>query len=192
MIERTALSELDRILATQLLVAWAGEGRSEPRRFGWWETDLIDEAGGGDLVARLAPRTHRWGSLELVREAARRTDAKARGRHGNPDKLRTIFFLGFELDEKVQDRLAELKRQGRAPEEVLPLPFRLGSEFDPARVLEALSQPGKIAFDRVPPAGRQIKGAVPASPHEMVQKLAAVLLPVAEEYPLPFFFKAEA
>jgi hypothetical protein len=181
------VQSLDQILALQLVVAWAGEGRCEPKRFGWWDTDLIDMAGGGDLVARLAPRTHAWASLELVREAARRVDARARGRHGDPDKLRSIFFLGFEVDEKVTDRLAELKRQGRPPEEALPLPFKLGSEFAKEQVVEALSVAGKVAFEKVPPAGRQLKGAAPESPHELVQKLAAALVPIAPEYPLPFF-----
>ncbi|WP_395830945.1 hypothetical protein [Archangium violaceum] len=43
------VSTLDTILALQLTVAWAGEGRCEPARLGWWQTDLVDEAGGGDL-----------------------------------------------------------------------------------------------------------------------------------------------
>ena len=122
---------LDKILAFQLLVAWAGEGRSEPKQFGLWDSDLVDQAGGGDLLARLAPRTRVWSSLELIQEAARRVDAKARGKHGDPDKLRSLFFLGFELDEKVSDRLAELKRAGKAPEDVLPLPLRLNADFTP-------------------------------------------------------------
>ena len=180
-------NEIDRILTLQLFVAWAGEGRSEPKRFGWWDTDLVDEAGGGDLLARLAPRTHVWSSLELVREAARRVDAKARGKHGDPDKLRSIFFLGFELDEKVSDRLAELKRAGKAPEEVLPLPLRLNADFAPDKVTEVLTKLGKVAFDKVPPVGRQLKGAAPDSPDVMVQNLAAALLPVVEEYALPFY-----
>ena len=147
MVEKPVFSEIDRILATQLFVAWAGEGRSLPKRFGWWDTDLIDEAGGGDLLARLAPRTHQWASLELVREAARWVDARARSKLGGPDKLRSIFFLGFEMDEKVADRIAELKRLGRAPEEVLPLPFKLGSIFEQDRVLEELARAGNVAFD---------------------------------------------
>jgi hypothetical protein len=187
MVQKSAFNEIDRVLATQLLVAWAGEGRSEPKRFGWWDTDLIDDAGGGDLVARLAPRTHMWASLELVREAARRVDARARAKHGDPDKLRTIFFLGFEIDEKVADRLAELKRQGQAPEEALPLPFKLGSTFEKDKIVEVLSKAGKCPFDKVPPAGRQLKGSAPSSPDELVEKLAAALVPVADEYPLPFF-----
>jgi hypothetical protein len=183
----SSVNAIDSILATQLLVAWAGEGRSEPRRLGWWDTDLVDEAGGGDLLARLAPRTHVWASLELVREAARRVDAKARAKHGDPDKLRTIFFLGFELDERVGDRLAELKRAGRPPHEALPLPFPLRADFVQDRVAEVLSKGGKVGFDKVPPVGRKLKGPVPSSSDEMVQKLAAALVPVADEYPLPFY-----
>lgn len=121
----TPLTEaaLDEILALQFLVAWAGEGRCKPRRLGWWETDLVDPDGGGDLFARLLPRTHAWAALEAVREAARQTDARARERHGEPDRLRTIFFLGFEADEKLSDRLAMHKRLGRPPSEATPLPW---------------------------------------------------------------------
>lgn len=51
----------DFILALQFTVAWAGEGRSQPKRLGWWDTDLIDEAGGGDFLARLTPADARLG-----------------------------------------------------------------------------------------------------------------------------------
>jgi len=182
-----ATESLDRILALQFLVAWAGEGRSDPRRLGWWDTDLVDEAGGGDLLARLAPRTHRWASLELVREAARRADQAARRQHGDPDRLRTLYFLGFELDERLHDRVVELKRQGKPPETVLPLPFKLGAEFDRDRVVELLSKAGKVAFDKVPPVGRQLKGAAPVAPEAMIEALASALVPLADDYPLPFF-----
>jgi hypothetical protein len=58
----------DAILGLQVTVAWAGEGRCSPRRLGWWDTDLIDEAGGGDLFKRLLPHTHGWASVEAARE----------------------------------------------------------------------------------------------------------------------------
>ena len=181
------IETLDKILTLQLFVAWAGEGRSVPKRLGWWDTDLIDDAGGGDLLTRLAPRTHAWASLELVREAARRVDAKARGKHGDPDKLRSLYFLGFELDEQVTDRLAELKRQGKPPEDALLLDLKLSAKFDADRVAAVLSKSGKATFDKVPPVGRQLKGVAPTSPLAMVEKLAAALVPLSDEYPLPFF-----
>src|SRR3990167_3395844 len=104
------MSALDTILALQFTIAWAGEGRCQPKRLGWWDTDLIDDAGGGDLLRRLAPRTHAWASLEAAREAARRVDEKARKKMADPDAMRTLFFLGFDLDEQLNDRLAALKR----------------------------------------------------------------------------------
>ena len=110
-----AVTDLDDILAIQLSVAWAGEGRCEPRRLGWWDTDLIDPRGGGDLMARLLPRTAAWAGLEAVREAAMRVDRKARGALPDPDKVRTLYFLGFAIDEQLGDRLRQLKLGGQLP-----------------------------------------------------------------------------
>jgi hypothetical protein len=182
-------SALDAILALQLTVAWAGEGRSQPKRLGWWDTDLIDPAGGGDFFARLLPKTHAWASLEAVREAARRTDAKARGKMADPDRMRTLFFLGFELDEQIADRLAAHKRSGLPPADVLPLPVPLGADFSKDKLTAALSG-SKSAFTVVP-GGRQLKGTTPPAPDDIVKQLAAALVPFADQYPLPFF-KLEA
>jgi hypothetical protein len=168
-------------------VAWAGEGRCKPRRLGWWDTDLVDPDGGGDLLARLAPRTHAWAALEAVREAARQTDTKARERHGEPDRLRTIFFLGFEVDEKLSDRLAAHKRASGPPTEALPLPFALGGQWSQDKVLAAFTAGGTAAFSPVPPVGRQLKGSPPAGANDLVRQLVAALVPPADAYPLPFF-----
>jgi hypothetical protein len=176
---------LDAILAVQVTIGWAGEGRCSPRRLGWWDTDLIDEAGGGDLFARLLPQTHAWASLEAVREAARRVDAKARAKMANPDTLRTLFFLGFEVDEQLGDRLATHKRGRRAPAEVLPLALALNADFSKDALAAALGG-GDVAFNTVP-NGRQLKGKAPTAPDAVVKRLASALVPFAEQYPLPFF-----
>lgn len=175
---------LDAILAMQLTIAWAGEGRGSPRRLGWWDTDLIDDAGGGDFFARLLPQTHAWASLEAVREAARRTDAKARGKMADPDKLRSLYFLGFDVDEQLGDRLAAHKRSGKKPAEALPLPLPLTAEFSRDKLVAALQGDGP--FTTVP-NGRQLKGRRPEAPDALVKRLAAALIPLAEQYPLPFF-----
>ncbi len=177
---------LDAILATQLTVAWAGEGRSHPRRLGWWDTDLVDPNGGGDLFSRLLPQTAAWASLEAVREAARRVDARARGAMAAPDKLRSIFFLGFELDEQLSDRLAALKVGGKAPADALRLPIALGATFDRQAVSDALGGRSAATF-AVVPGGRLLAGAPPAAPNALVAQLAAALVPLAEQYPLPFY-----
>jgi hypothetical protein len=178
---------LDSILAVQLLVAWAGEGRCEPRRLGWWDTDLIDEAGGGDFLARLAPQTHAWAALEAVREAARRVDAKARAKMAGPDKMRTLFFLGFEIDERLSDRLTAHKVERRSPADALrfALPISGRAAFSRDAFAKALDV-GDASF-AVVPGGRQLSGVRPSAPDVLVGRLAAALVPLADTYPLPFY-----
>ncbi len=176
---------LDAILALQFTVAWAGEGRCSPRRLGWWDTDLIDADGGGDLLARLLPQTHAWAALDAVREAARQADARARSKMADPDQVRSLFFLGFELDEQLSDRLASLKHTGQAPAAALSLPLPLTADFSRDQLLAALHR-GDAAFT-VLPGGRQLKGRPPAAPEAMIAQLAAALAPLSDQYPLPFF-----
>jgi hypothetical protein len=176
----------DQILAVQITVAWAGEAQSEPRRLGWWKTDLVDPAGGGDLLARLLPKTQKWASLEAVREAARRCDAKNREKMADSDKARTLFFLGFELDEQLDERLAWHKRSGVAPREALSLTFDADSAFSGEQVEKLLIEPGVPNTDVVP-AGRQLKGGMPDDALQAVQALAAALVPFADDYPTPFY-----
>jgi len=190
MISLVTDSVLDKILAIQLTVAWAGEGQCEPKRLGWWQTDLIDDLGGGDFLQRLLPKTHAWASLEAVREAARRADAKARGKMANPDAVRSIYFLGFELDEQLSDRLAALKRagasSGKKPSEALELPLELSADFDRARLAEILTSQGPEKF-RKEPTGRKLAGPPPEEPNELVRRLAAALVPLIDDYPLPYY-----
>lgn len=181
------MSTLDAVLALQLTVAWAGEGASQPPRLGWWQTDLVDAAGGGDLFARLLPRTHPWASLEAVRKAARQTDQRARLALADPDRLRTLFALGFELDERLDERLAQLKRAGRPPLDALPFPVDFEAPFQPQAVSDALRLPGVDQEYRVIPGGRQMKGPAPQAPELLAHHLGAALLPFADQYPLPFY-----
>ena len=176
---------LDAALALQLTVAWAGEGRCEPQRLGWWDTDLCDEAGGGDFLKRLLPQTHAWAALEAVREAARRVDLKARNRFEQPDQLRTLFFLGFELDEQLCERLFVLKRDGRPPSLALPLPVSFEAEFSRDELGAAWQ--GTPAEFSVGPGGRRLSGSMPAAPEALLARLASALWPFPEHYPLPHY-----
>lgn len=176
---------LNAILALQFTMAWAGEGRCRPARLGWWETDLIDEDGGGDFLARLLPQTHAWAALEATREAARRADLRARMKMGDADSLRTLFFLGFEVDEQLADHLVSLKHQLKKPAETLPLPLPLGAEFSREALEKALGA-GDIPFSVVP-GGRLLDDPIPKEPETVVRRLACALVPFAEQYPLPFY-----
>ena len=180
-------SVLDVILALQFSVAWAGESREHTNRLGWWQTDLVDATGGGDFMARLLPRTHAWASLEAVREAARRADEQGRKGMADPDQVRSLFFLGFEVDERLAERLAEHKRSGVAPAQALALPLQLDAAFSADLFGKALQPQGKApAFDVVP-GGRQLKGAMPEAIEDAVRLLAAALAPPPDKYPLPFY-----
>jgi hypothetical protein len=177
--------ELDRILALQLSVAWAGEALSEPPRLRWWRTDLVDEAGGGDLFTRLLPRTHRWAALATVREAARRVDEAARKKLGDPDAALTLYHLGFERDEQLDERLTHHKREATPPEEVFGEYFTVASVFDKAIFASFLDGLATAKFEVVP-SGRMLKGKRPDSDVTLCEQLAAALAPLADAYPMPF------
>ncbi len=182
-----ASNDLDKILALQMTVAWAGEGECEPKRLGWWRTDLVDPEGGGYLFRELFPETHLWASLEAVRHAAVRRDREARAHMAEPDRVRTLFFWGFRLDEKIGERLAVLKQQGRPPTEALSLFFDPDTDFQRETLEEHLLEQGARGKTRVVPGGRQLVGEIPESPAEQARQLAAALLPFSDEYPAPFF-----
>jgi len=186
--------ELDAILALQFSVAWAGE-RADSRnpRLGWWHTDVIDAAGGGDFLARLLPKTHAWAALELAREAARRVDYEARRGYAKPDAMRTLFFLGGEIDWQLAERLLEQKRtrcdDSKGP---VPLPQHVLAGLSTSTLHELRAQvaaePGYPGFD-VAVGGRQLRGTWPQSAVLGVQHLTHALFttPLPAAYPLAFY-----
>jgi hypothetical protein len=136
-------------------------------------------------MARLLPRTAAWAGFEAVRDAAIRVDAKARRALPDPDKVRTLFFLGFELDEQLGDRLRQLKQTGEAPAQALRLLADPSGVFNPDAFAAALGS--SESAHTVVPAGRQLRSALPGTPAEVVRALAAALPPFQPTYPMPFF-----
>lgn len=188
-IEKAGPGSLDEVLALQLVVSWAGETPGgAAHRLGWWKTDLVDPEGGGDLWARLLPRTHQWAALDAARRAARLTDDKLRLAHARADDMVTLFHFGFHLDEALDERLAHHKLEGRAPHEVLPLTSIVSSPFDAAALLKRLDCEGQGVAFKVVPGGRQLKGTPPEPMEKAARQLAcAMLQEPPKEYPLPFF-----
>ena len=185
-----ASSDLDQALTAQIVVAWAGEGGEEPR-LGWWQTDLVSEFGGEDLLKRLLPQTWPWAMLQAVREAARRKDEELRAKASDPDQLVTLYRFGFELDEQIEERLQAHKRSGLAPVEALPrlgevLGTMLHQPWDKTHFLEWVEAHGPVQAEAVP-TGRLLKGAMPAGLDRRVAQLVAALAPLADGYPLPHF-----
>ena len=187
--ERICASTLDAILALQMTIAWAEEGLCEPKRLDWWRTDLIDEAGGGDLLKRLLPKTHQWVALEAVRSAAIQIDRRERAKLAKPDALRTLFFWGVLVDEQLSNRLAEhkLNASSQMPSAVLPLPIELGVSFD-RTAFEAVLRisDGKVET-KVVPGGRLLVETGTEDLEIKAKKLAAALLPLANNYPMPMY-----
>lgn len=167
---------LDAILAIQLLVGWAGEGACEPPRLAWWQTDLVDDMGGGDLLKRLLPVTHRWAGLEAAREAGRRHSEAMRTQSANAARQRTLFHLSFEVDRQIEQRLRALKLSGETPAQALPLLDIVvpDAPFDAAKLAEALKLP-EPPTTRTTPGGRRLTGDVPESPLDQIRNLAAAL-----------------
>ncbi len=184
-----ATHTLDTILALQLTVGWAGEKAADPERLGWWNTDLTDEMAGGDLFARLLPKTAVWAGLELAREAALRADLAARSKLAQPDGVRTLFHFGFALDEALADRLAHHKRHSADPAVVFGDVWGVRSVWEQARVEQFLRGLGKPSVEETP-AGRRLK-KLPEEPLEAARALASALLPLGDVYPLPHGVIAE-
>jgi hypothetical protein len=184
MSDRLTPPELDAILVLQLTVAWAGEGAGEPARLGWWKTDLVDPEGGGDLFARLVPKTAAWASLALVREAARRVDEAARQKLAQGDRVWSLFHFGFAVDEQLAERLAHHRSRGLLPKEVLGSGFLVGSMWAKPSFQAWLAKLGAVEIE-VTPGGRKLKSS-PSRPSDAAPLLAAALAPLAPSYPLPY------
>jgi hypothetical protein len=179
-------SELDAILTAQLAVAWAGEGGEEPR-LKWWRTDMVSEFGGEDLFKRLLPNTWQWAVVEAVREAAKRRDAELRAKDANPDSLLTLFHLGYEIDERLDERLHDLKRVGGDPSGALPnLTHAIAREWDRQRFADWVDGHGEGAFKQTP-TGRELKARPPGGLDALVRCLVAALGPLGDAYPMPYF-----
>lgn len=186
------LSDLDLLLTVQITVAWAGEGGTSGgvERLGWWRTNLVSEFGGEDLFQFLTPNTWQWASLQAVRQAACRRDAEMRAQVDDADRLISLYYLGFEIDERLEERLIDLKRSGVPPREALPgLAAILMPEWNRDSFIEWLASFGESEYTPAP-VGRRLKGAPPTALDQTTRRLVAALAPLAESYPLPHFRRA--
>ncbi len=180
-------SDLDFALTAQIVVAWAGEGQGDATRMGWWRTDLVSKYGGEDLFRELFPHTWRWATLQAVREAARRTDASLRRQEGDPDRVVSLYSFGFETDERLEERLLELKRTADDPRDALSeLSDGLRDAWDRDEFSRWLSGHGESDFVAAP-LGRRIKGPPPDGLRPLVMRLVAALSPLDERFPMPHF-----
>lgn len=188
--DRVSQRDIDSLLSAQLIVAWAGEkGDAEDpasQRLGWWQTNLVGE-GAEYEFKDLLPNTWRWGMLQAVRHAAKIHDASVRAKDHDPDRLLTLYSLGFEIDEKVDERLVQFKQNSKAIEEVLPdVASMINAGWSLDRFTTWVAKHGKESTTTVP-AGRRLKGQPPEQISTLLGKLIAGLAPLADTYPMPHF-----
>lgn len=182
-------SEIDALLTAQFAVAWAGEGGETPR-LGWWKSDMVSEFGGRDLLKSLLPLTSEWGALQAVREVARRRDADYRQQDHDPDRIVSLYRLGYEIDERAEERLAELKRLASRPSEALPgLQHVIHEQWQREAFGDWVKGHGSVRFEN-DPIGRRVPGAPPESLSNLVSKLVAVCWPLSDTFPMPHFRSA--
>ena len=179
-------AQLDRILELQLAVAWAGESDTDPPRLGWWRTALCDQFGGEDLLRRLAPKTWEWAALEACRAAAKKVDGEARRSADDADHLLSLYRLGFEVDEHLDDRLLELKHSGARPLEALPGLAKLLPTWSKDRFEEWIGELEPVEHTATA-TGRRLKGEPPEEPERIATMLASAMIPLSERYALPHF-----
>lgn len=180
------LSDIDCALTAQFAVAWAGES-GEEKRLGWWRSDLVSPYGGQDLFRRLLPNTSEWAVLQAAREAARRKDAEIRSRDHEPDRILSLFAMGFEMDERIDERLHDLKASGHPPHDALPgLKDVIEVMWNRDRFLDWVRGHGDVETTATP-TGRRVYGDPSAALAATVQRLVSGLAPLADTYPLPHF-----
>lgn len=184
---KIAPEELDVVLMLQLFISWAGEGLTDPPRLGWWSTQLLDEWGGEDLFKRLLPRTFEWALLEATRKATIQQDRQKRTNLAQSDRVRTLFFWGFDIDEKLEERLSFYKQNGSKPENVLNFPLDLRKEFETKAFEQAIQSLCSKTTYKIVPEGREIKELIPESLAEAAKNLVSGLIPLADKYPMPFY-----
>ncbi|MFL4905930.1 BREX-6 system BrxE protein [Streptomyces sp. MMS24-I2-30] len=182
------MSDIDMALTSQLVVAWAGE-TGEERGLGWWRSDLASEYGGEDLFRRLLPGTWRWAVLQGARQAARRMDGELRRQDHDPDRIISLFSLGFELDERIEERFQDLKRSGRAPHDLLPGLEIISDGWHRDHFWDWVIGHGE-AEAAASPVGRRLKGNPPIALDQRVRKLVAAFAPATKTYPLPHYRRA--
>lgn len=182
----TPESTLDFILATQIIVAWAGQGEGDAQHLGWWPLDM-SEFGGQDFFQRVFPATSAWATLQSLREAAIREDTRLRESTQNPQQFRTLFYLGFDMDKRLESRLQSLKRSDKDPMRHLPNIARfIESSWDKEYFQDWFQGHGPCPPFAQEPVGRRLKGTPPESPELLIQKLTSALT-LSAQYPMPHY-----
>lgn len=183
-----APSVLDAILGVQLAVAVAGGRWDDGTGLRWWRSRLADDVGGVDFLDRLTPASAEWAVLDVARRAAKSHDRRQRTVVGGTQgRLRTVFWLGGDVEEVLDRRLRHHKTERTDARSVFGADVQVGESFDRAAFLHWLEGLHGEEAASIVAGGRELKHPPLHDPLLMVKRLAAALLPLAAHYPMPFF-----
>ena len=122
-----------------------------------------------------------------MRETARRTDRQCRGDNHDPDRLLSLYRLGFVIDERTEERLADLKRLGGSPLDALPeLKSIVTTDWSRDSFKKWVMSHGSANVVK-DPIGVRLRGTPPSVLKELVDHLVAAHHPFTESYPLPHY-----
>jgi hypothetical protein len=98
-----------------------------------------------------------------------------------------LFRFGHEIDERLDERIMDLKRAGAAPSVALPeLGALCDAPWSRGHFDEWCAGHGKANIEAVP-AGRRLTGAKPTDIESQARSLIAALSELPPVYPLPHY-----
>jgi hypothetical protein len=186
--KNNSTNSLDQILAIQIAIAWAGE----KDRLSWWNSEVTNEFGGFTQLLDLTPSSASWLSLKTVREIAKRMDKKARRTANDADNIYTIFRLGFEIDEQLDQRLTDLIHSDSSQKTLLKHVGWLSEPNEQDWDAEDFTNwlrglVGDRGQHKDEPLGRRIVGEASEDLVERISKLANHLWPLTDTYTIPHY-----
>jgi hypothetical protein len=182
---RISDESLDAIIALQMTIARAGE----LERLSWWNVDATDIRGGGDFFTRLVGESSGIAAIDTAIAGARHHEEKLLSHLPNKDRFVTLFHPDFELHLQLRERWNHLTRNTDTIAGYMASLMDHHSTFDRPALESLLKSFPRPPFE-ISTIGLQIKGTPPGDPLVCMQQLAALLLPIRDKYPLPFYQNA--
>lgn len=189
------------ILGLQCLVAWAGEAQAQPARMPWWRSSVMDDLGARYSLDLLLPRTAAWAELEVVRRCASAAERRRRATSQHPDAIRSLFSLGFELDQALEQHLKKMKAERRTPHDTLAWPGDMAPSdtLDRGQLAQVLgAQSNRVEF-KTTTLGRELLNTIAPEPTAdldeahlkealtFARRLAAAAVPLDDaRWPMPY------
>ncbi len=122
-----------------------------------------------------------------MRKVAIQVERQKRINLAQPDNVCTLFFWGFGIDEKLEERLSFHKQNASNPYDILTFPLNIKEDFEEKVFEQAIQKFNPEVKYKIVPEGREIKGVIPELIADAAKNLVSGLIPFADRYPMPFY-----